>query len=83
MGFLLTVVVHSAGIQDRVGARAVLIRLFGLIPVLRKIFADGGYVCLDDKDRQTKRCRKVRRLAQALDRRTHLCMAGAFPSPQS
>jgi transposase len=39
----LTVVVHSAGIQDRVGARAVLIRLFGLIPCLRKIFADGGY----------------------------------------
>ncbi len=43
MGFILTVVVHSAGIQDRVGARAVLIRLFGLIPSIQKIFADGGY----------------------------------------
>ena len=58
MGFILTVVVHSAGIQDRVGARAVLIRLFSLIPGIQKIFADGGYtgkltdwtgnVCLDD-----------------------------------
>ena len=43
MGFILTVVVHSAGIQDRVGARAVLIRLFGRVPGFRKIFADGGY----------------------------------------
>jgi putative transposase len=43
MGFLLTVVVHSAGIQDRVGARAVLIRLLGRIPGIRKVFADGGY----------------------------------------
>ena len=43
MGFILTVVVHSAGIQDRVGARAVLIRLFGLTPGIQKIFADGGY----------------------------------------
>ena len=30
MGLLLAVVVHSAGIQDRVGARALLIRLFML-----------------------------------------------------
>ena len=43
MGFILTVVVHSAGIQDRVGARAVLIRLFGLIHGIQKVFADGGY----------------------------------------
>jgi hypothetical protein len=28
MGFILAVIVHSAGIQDRTGARAVLIRLF-------------------------------------------------------
>ena len=28
MGLLLAVVVHSAGIQDRAGARALLIRLF-------------------------------------------------------
>jgi putative transposase len=43
MGFILAVVVHSAGIQDRVGARAVLIRLFHRIPSIRKVFADGGY----------------------------------------
>jgi hypothetical protein len=43
MGFLLAVVVHSAGIQDRVGARAALIRLFRGITGIRKIFADGGY----------------------------------------
>lgn len=44
MGFILTVVVHSAGIQDRIGVRAVLIRLFGQIPGIQKIFADGGYI---------------------------------------
>jgi transposase len=43
MGFILAVIVHSAGIQDRTGARAVLIRLFRLIPNIRKVFADGGY----------------------------------------
>ena len=40
---ILTVVVHSAGIQDRTGARAVLIRLFGLVAGVRKIYVDGGY----------------------------------------
>lgn len=43
MGFILAVVVHSAGIQDRVGARALLIRLFTLIPSIQRVFADGGY----------------------------------------
>ena len=43
LGFILTVVVHSAGIQDRTGARAVLIRLFGIISHLQKIYVDGGY----------------------------------------
>jgi transposase len=43
MGFILAGVVHSAGIQDRVGVRAVLIRLFHRIPDIRKVFADGGY----------------------------------------
>ena len=36
-------VVHSAGIQDRVAARAVLIRLFCRFQGIVKIFADGGY----------------------------------------
>jgi putative transposase len=43
MGFILAVVVHSAGIQDRVGARAVLIRLFALVTTIQTVFVDGGY----------------------------------------
>ena len=35
--------VHSAGIQDRVGARAVLMRLFCRFDTLTTVFADGGY----------------------------------------
>jgi transposase len=42
-GNLLTVVAHSAGIQDRVGARAVLTRLFCRIDTITKVFVDGGY----------------------------------------
>ncbi len=42
-GNLLTAVVHSAGIQDRVGACAVLMRLFRRFDALVKVFADGGY----------------------------------------
>ena len=34
---------HSAGIQDRVGARTVLMRLFGRFETIIKVFADGGY----------------------------------------
>jgi putative transposase len=37
------VIVHSAGIQDRVAARAVLMRLFCRFDTITKIFADGGY----------------------------------------
>ena len=42
MGLLLAVVVHSAGIQDRAGARALLIRLFLYFESLKTIFVDGG-----------------------------------------
>ncbi len=41
-GNLLTAVVHSAGIQDRAGARAVLMRLFRRFETLTRVFADGG-----------------------------------------
>jgi putative transposase len=37
------VIVHSAGIQDRVAARAVLIRLFLLFASIKTVFVDGGY----------------------------------------
>lgn len=36
-------VVHSAGIQDRVAARAVLTRLFCRFDTIAKVFVDGGY----------------------------------------
>ena len=39
----MTVVVHSAGIQDRVGARALLTRLFCRFDTIAKVFVDGGY----------------------------------------
>ena len=39
MGLLLAVVVHSAGIQDRAGAKALLIRLFLRFECLKAIFA--------------------------------------------
>lgn len=42
-GNLLAVIVHSAGIQDRAGARAVLMRLFCRLDSITKIFVDGGY----------------------------------------
>ena len=42
-GNLLAVVVHSAGIQDRVAARAVLMRLFCQLDSITTVFVDGGY----------------------------------------
>ena len=43
LGLLLIVVVHSAGIQDRNGAKYVLTRLISSFPGLRLVWADGGY----------------------------------------
>jgi putative transposase len=43
MGFIMSVVIHSADIQDREGARLVLQELRGKYPRLKKILADGGY----------------------------------------
>jgi putative transposase len=39
----MSVVVHSAGIQDRDGAKLVFMRLIGRFPRLKLIWADGGY----------------------------------------
>jgi putative transposase len=39
----MTVVVHSAGIQDRDGAKLVLEKARGQWPRLERIWADGGY----------------------------------------
>ncbi len=43
LGFMVGLVVHSAGIQDRDGAPEVLKSIRGAYPDLRHIFADGGY----------------------------------------
>lgn len=43
LGNLLAVVVHSAGIQDRAGARAVLTRLYTRFRKIKTVFVDGGY----------------------------------------
>jgi len=40
---ILLVVVHSAAIQDRDGAKLVLERIVGVFPRLKLIWADGGY----------------------------------------
>jgi hypothetical protein len=37
------VIVHSAALQDRVAARAVLVRLFATFAGIRTVFVDGGY----------------------------------------
>jgi putative transposase len=48
LGLILAVVVHSAGVQDRDGAkdllaRLVMVKLCGMLPRLSLIWADGGY----------------------------------------
>ena len=43
MGLMLAVAVHGADVQDRDGARVVLMRLVGRFPRLERIWADGAY----------------------------------------
>ncbi len=43
LGLLLVVVVHAASLQDRQGAKMVMLRAKHLYPRLRVIWADGGY----------------------------------------
>ena len=43
MGLLLAVVVHVAAIQDRDGAKLVMMRIAGHFSRLKLIWADGGY----------------------------------------
>jgi hypothetical protein len=56
LGLLLTVVVHSADIQDRDGAKLLVERLKCYLPRLHLVFADGGYAgCLVDWFHETVR----------------------------
>lgn len=87
-GHLVGLVVHSAGIQDRDDAPAVLAAIRRLYPWLRHICrrrlcwrqAEAGPVhagALDGAGHQAVRCRtRLRGTAEALGRGTHLCMAG-------
>lgn len=43
IGLLMLAVVHPANIQDRDGGLLVLETMFERFPLLRKLFADGGY----------------------------------------
>lgn len=43
LGLLLIIVVHSASIQDRVGVKALFIKMAAKHRRLKTIFADGGY----------------------------------------
>jgi putative transposase len=43
LGMVVSAVVHSAGIQDRDGAKLVLKKMVGRFPRLKKILADGIY----------------------------------------
>lgn len=43
LGLLLMIVVHSAGIQDRVGVKALFIKMAQKYRNLKVIFADNGY----------------------------------------
>jgi transposase len=43
LGLLVCVVVHSAALQDRVGAKQVLSKAQPLAPRVRLVWADGGY----------------------------------------
>jgi putative transposase len=43
MGLLLAVVVHSAAIQDRDGAKLVFLKAAASFPAITLVWADGGY----------------------------------------
>lgn len=43
MGLILAIVVHSAGLQDRDGAKLVIQKARFSFPGLKKVWADGGY----------------------------------------
>ena len=86
-------IVHAADIQDRDGGVLLMATLFGLYPFLLKLYADGGYQgpafqkalarhsqARERRDRQALRSsQRLRRLAQALDRRAHLRLARTMP----
>ena len=84
-GLLMHAIVHAADVQDRDGGAPLMASLFGTVPFLIKLYADGGYQGPESERGETdsgarqRRNRqaigsnhRLRRTAQALDRRTHL-----------
>jgi len=70
LGLIMAAVVHSAGIQDRYGAKLVLQKLVGRFPRLKKILADAIY---------NGGIAAWAQLEVALDRRADLRLVGALP----
>jgi hypothetical protein len=82
-------IVHAADVQDRDGGALLMASLFGAFPFLIKLYADGGYQGPEFQSAMKRilarvKCRdrqaigsshRLRRTAQALDRRTHLRLA--------
>ena len=87
-------IVHAADVQDRDGGALLMASLFGGFPFLIKLYADGGYQGPEFQSAMKRilarvKCRdrqaigsshRVRRTAQALDRRTHLRLARPLPT---
>src|ERR1700727_143338 len=85
-GLLMHAIVHAADVQDRDGGALLMASLLGAFPFLIKLYADGGYQGPEFQSAMKRilarvKCRdrqaigsshRLRRTAQALDRRTHL-----------
>ena len=87
LGLVLCVVIQSASVQDRVGAKEVIGQLTGCWKKIVKLFADGGYLGkligggekgLWHRDGNHKKdgLRHLQSAAQTMDRGAHLCLAG-------
>ena len=87
------VIVDAADVQDRDGGAPPMASLFGALPFLIKLDADGGYQgpefqsavngfgARQCRDRQAiGSSHRLRRTAQALDRLTHLRLARPLPT---
>ena len=86
-------IVHAADVQDRDGGALLMASLFGAFPFLIKLYADGGYqgpefqsavkrilARVKSRSSSDRIGHRLRRTAQALDRRTHLRLARPLPT---
>ena len=68
----MRVEVHGADVQDRDGAKGLLLRSRRLYPFVERVFADGGYA-----GKLVNWAKDKANLA--LDRRAHLCLDHEVP----